>query len=527
MANQTVYPYGTGGSLPSSVGIINDCTTGGADKALAAQQGVVLKGTIDQVAGEIGNPVLSFVGNGTTYANGIETNGILLKGHNYRFYLMGFDLTGLSITSTLAVAVLSGTGEDGTSVQAFRIDRGTGTFVAPEYVEYTPTQNLYNLRFDGRNKSGTTTKLVIDVSGEKDFVTTLSLDGANTTYAYGAYKFVQLYKGQYRLNILQWDISTISDNSSPVVVLSGTNGNGDSVVLIRYTKADFNKNPRFIDFTVTENVYGVFLSGRAKSGTKGVAFIEQKSLIGVDSLNFPVLGCGNKMLSQPISTYTHLPKIVETAQFIFILYSSSKETTVETVGDVNDTVLCIISKATGEQWYETIFDCKHPETVDGNTCLYNHNCNMINVSATNVVVTVGCVNGGKFMFINKTYNASTRTIGAVEKSTLTYGGNTVDMNLRNYIQMAQDSNGFRSCSERRIPRISVEIADGKPKPFTGFQRQIQHAPDFRTKRSAFRRLILHRRNTHPAPEGFHKILPIAFNQFENFLIHIFILRRMV
>lgn len=43
MANQTVYPYGTGGSLPSSIGIINDLTTGGADKALAAEQGKVLK----------------------------------------------------------------------------------------------------------------------------------------------------------------------------------------------------------------------------------------------------------------------------------------------------------------------------------------------------------------------------------------------------------------------------------------------------------------------------------------------------
>ena len=42
MANQTVYPYGTGGSLPSSIGIINDLTTGGADKALAAEQGKLI-----------------------------------------------------------------------------------------------------------------------------------------------------------------------------------------------------------------------------------------------------------------------------------------------------------------------------------------------------------------------------------------------------------------------------------------------------------------------------------------------------
>ena len=42
MANQTVYPYGTGGSLPSSIGIINDLKTGGADKALSAEQGKVI-----------------------------------------------------------------------------------------------------------------------------------------------------------------------------------------------------------------------------------------------------------------------------------------------------------------------------------------------------------------------------------------------------------------------------------------------------------------------------------------------------
>lgn len=50
MANTTVYPYGTGGSLPSSIGIINDLVTGGADKALAAEQGVILNGKIDELS---------------------------------------------------------------------------------------------------------------------------------------------------------------------------------------------------------------------------------------------------------------------------------------------------------------------------------------------------------------------------------------------------------------------------------------------------------------------------------------------
>lgn len=39
MANQTIYPFGTGGSLPSNIGIVNDYHTGGADKALSAEVG--------------------------------------------------------------------------------------------------------------------------------------------------------------------------------------------------------------------------------------------------------------------------------------------------------------------------------------------------------------------------------------------------------------------------------------------------------------------------------------------------------
>ena len=46
MANTTVYPFGTEGHLPESVGIINDLTTGGADKALSAQMGVQLQSEI-------------------------------------------------------------------------------------------------------------------------------------------------------------------------------------------------------------------------------------------------------------------------------------------------------------------------------------------------------------------------------------------------------------------------------------------------------------------------------------------------
>ena len=47
MANQTIYPYGTGGQLPSSIGIINDLTTGGADKALSAEMGKYMKALVE------------------------------------------------------------------------------------------------------------------------------------------------------------------------------------------------------------------------------------------------------------------------------------------------------------------------------------------------------------------------------------------------------------------------------------------------------------------------------------------------
>lgn len=49
MANQTIYPYGQDGELPSNIGLVNDLVTGGADKALAAEQGKILNNKIDSI----------------------------------------------------------------------------------------------------------------------------------------------------------------------------------------------------------------------------------------------------------------------------------------------------------------------------------------------------------------------------------------------------------------------------------------------------------------------------------------------
>ena len=53
MANTTVYPYGTGGNLPASIGVINDRTTGGADKAWSAEQGKIVCQQADESEDEI------------------------------------------------------------------------------------------------------------------------------------------------------------------------------------------------------------------------------------------------------------------------------------------------------------------------------------------------------------------------------------------------------------------------------------------------------------------------------------------
>lgn len=55
MANKTIYPYGIGGQLPSGIAVVNDLTTGGADKALSAEMGKTLDGKIGDIATETKN----------------------------------------------------------------------------------------------------------------------------------------------------------------------------------------------------------------------------------------------------------------------------------------------------------------------------------------------------------------------------------------------------------------------------------------------------------------------------------------
>ena len=106
MANKTVYPYGTNGSLPSSIGIINDLTTGGADKALSAEQGKVIGDYLgDDFGGVIDNDVDLSMYTTQNYSLGsasTSSNKWVSAGKHKTIPVVPGDVYKLSVTSTEA-----------------------------------------------------------------------------------------------------------------------------------------------------------------------------------------------------------------------------------------------------------------------------------------------------------------------------------------------------------------------------------------------------------------------------------------
>lgn len=100
MTNKTVYPYGTGGSLPSNIGIINDITTGGADKALSAEMGKKLGEEMNMVTFEeelplSPNTVGYYIKNDGTWAGGgLHRVVEVTPGSTLKFKVFNSDDTG-------------------------------------------------------------------------------------------------------------------------------------------------------------------------------------------------------------------------------------------------------------------------------------------------------------------------------------------------------------------------------------------------------------------------------------------------
>lgn len=113
MANQTIYPYGQDGELPSNIGLVNDLVTGGADKALAAEQGKILNIKIDSIFEDSLNEAdLDVID---------EEGNVLVKFENGNFLVKNFD----------SAKVLENLGTD--SVQEFDV---TQSYVVGELVIY-------------------------------------------------------------------------------------------------------------------------------------------------------------------------------------------------------------------------------------------------------------------------------------------------------------------------------------------------------------------------------------------------------
>ena len=78
MANQTIYPFGQGGQVPSGYPIADDLSTNSAQQALSAKQGVVLKGMVDDAVAEVQTPLslsASITVKGVITANNVWSNG--------------------------------------------------------------------------------------------------------------------------------------------------------------------------------------------------------------------------------------------------------------------------------------------------------------------------------------------------------------------------------------------------------------------------------------------------------------------
>lgn len=163
MANQTVYPFGTDGLLPSSIGIIDDLTTGGADKALSAEMGKTLNGNLTQL-GQILQPefISHTISIGSSYDISVSINRDSLKWEtkpsSYNYMLIPvvpgrtYIITTRSNRNCYATMLAEGAGIVGNDVQfatgwtsVLRLAMNTvTTWVAPADAQYLYLQRVNN-----------------------------------------------------------------------------------------------------------------------------------------------------------------------------------------------------------------------------------------------------------------------------------------------------------------------------------------------------------------------------------------------
>ena len=131
MANSTVYPYGTGGSLPSSIGLINDLKTGGVNRALTAQQGVVLSDMIT-------TQVLSVAPDTDKIGSAFNSSGAVVS-------LSGYGIATIPITKGKWIKIFGGPLKTGTSYAAICFSED-GTTWTPLFFGSSNSARWYQFR---------------------------------------------------------------------------------------------------------------------------------------------------------------------------------------------------------------------------------------------------------------------------------------------------------------------------------------------------------------------------------------------
>lgn len=139
MANQSVYPYGPGGSVPAGVGIINDLVTGGANVALSAEMGKTLAQDLQAVAARTKEVTDDDLTTGYVDNKFINTSGNIGSNNSYaykEFTVKAGSLVQLTCYSTTSTAVIA---KKLTSTKFEPIV--TGAFQYKTY-EYTATEDM-------------------------------------------------------------------------------------------------------------------------------------------------------------------------------------------------------------------------------------------------------------------------------------------------------------------------------------------------------------------------------------------------
>lgn len=189
MANQTVYPYGQGGSLPSGYPIADDLNTNSAQQALAAKQGVVLRKKTEDIDNGIIHPPytmtsgsISTDGSIGTSANYSYTSAISLKkGQKITVYSQGYGYAAISQYATPYVPLVTVPTNPGTGVYV------TSTYVAPNDMQVAccvRSANDYDIYIDGMVKD-VARKEAEDAAALDDKIDKVT-EGAQTSVMYVA-----------------------------------------------------------------------------------------------------------------------------------------------------------------------------------------------------------------------------------------------------------------------------------------------------------------------------------------------------